>query len=132
MLPKQPQGNVETTLNRIFDGSLPPHLKAIPRDSTMADLAKVNGSGGGAAQPPRRTDGGLGQRRNVYDNDEFDVFSGRELDLSRVHRGKRSVSGGGGSLPRAFPRLQPAPPSSGTGRPMLKLICRRTATSCMR
>ena len=31
----------------------------------------------------------LSQRRNVFDGDEFDVFSRSDVDLDRVHRGKR-------------------------------------------
>ncbi|CAG8754272.1 3391_t:CDS:2, partial [Ambispora leptoticha] len=32
----------------------------------------------------------LANRRNIFDNDEFDVFSGKQLDLSRVHMGKKN------------------------------------------
>ena len=31
----------------------------------------------------------LDQRESVYDYDEFDVFHQRQVDLSRVHVGKR-------------------------------------------
>ena len=31
----------------------------------------------------------LTQRRNVYDNDEFDVFRKDAIDTSRIHKGKR-------------------------------------------
>ena len=33
----------------------------------------------------------LDERRNVYDNDEFDVFHREHVDLSKIHAGKRSV-----------------------------------------
>lgn len=31
----------------------------------------------------------LSQRANVYDNDEFDVFSKDKVDTSKVQKGKR-------------------------------------------
>jgi hypothetical protein len=33
----------------------------------------------------------LGQRLNIYDNDEFDIFNQDNVDLSRIHRGKKFV-----------------------------------------
>ena len=33
----------------------------------------------------------LQQRSNIYDNDEFDVFNQNNVDLSRIHRGKKFV-----------------------------------------
>lgn len=34
----------------------------------------------------------LGQRANIYDNDEFDIFNRENIDLSRIHRGKKLVN----------------------------------------
>ncbi|XP_023216594.1 activating signal cointegrator 1 complex subunit 2-like [Centruroides sculpturatus] len=31
----------------------------------------------------------LSSRKNIYDNDEFDVFSTDKIDKSRIHKGKR-------------------------------------------
>lgn len=31
------------------------------------------------------------QRANVYNNDEFDIFNRENIDLSRIHRGKKRV-----------------------------------------
>ncbi len=31
----------------------------------------------------------LAQRRNVFDDDEFDVFSKDKVDLTRIHQGKK-------------------------------------------
>ena len=28
------------------------------------------------------------QRRNIYDNDEFDVFRADNVDMSKIHQGK--------------------------------------------
>ena len=36
----------------------------------------------------------LAHRHNIYDGDEFDVFSGANVDLSRVHVGKKWVNTG--------------------------------------
>ena len=31
----------------------------------------------------------LSERANVYDNDEFDVFNRTDVDMSRIHKGKK-------------------------------------------
>lgn len=31
----------------------------------------------------------LAERRNIYDNDEFDVFSRRDVNLDNIHIGKK-------------------------------------------
>ena len=31
----------------------------------------------------------LSSRKNVYDNDQFDVFRKRTVDMSNIHKGKR-------------------------------------------
>jgi hypothetical protein len=33
----------------------------------------------------------LASRRNVYDGDEFDIFSRNDVDVSKMHIGKRYV-----------------------------------------
>ncbi len=34
----------------------------------------------------------LGHRSNIYDNDEFDIFNQENIDLTRIHRGKKFVN----------------------------------------
>ena len=31
----------------------------------------------------------LSRRKNVFDNDEFDVFNRKDVDVSRIHVGKK-------------------------------------------
>ena len=34
----------------------------------------------------------LEYRSNIYDNDEFDIFNQENIDLTRIHRGKKFVN----------------------------------------
>lgn len=34
----------------------------------------------------------LKERRNVFDNDEFDIFRKKTVDKDKIHRGKKYVS----------------------------------------
>ncbi len=34
----------------------------------------------------------LEQRSNIYNHDEFDIFNKDNIDLTRIHRGKKFVS----------------------------------------
>jgi activating signal cointegrator complex subunit 2 len=106
--------NPETAINKLFDNALPPDVKALPEDlprepvtapTPLAASGKGNnGRGKGKAkgkasfQPQASSaafvPGGGGKdaltdRHNVFDGDEFDVFSGKAIDMSRVHQGKR-------------------------------------------
>ena len=82
---KHYDNNTERLINALYDNAVPEHVKFeesseparttteneklfIPKDSSI-----------------------LGQRLNVYDNDEFDVFNQDSVDLSRIHRGKKLV-----------------------------------------
>lgn len=34
----------------------------------------------------------LEQRANVYDNDEFDLFTRKDVDRSKIHKGKKTTN----------------------------------------
>ncbi|RGB28937.1 hypothetical protein C1646_672845 [Rhizophagus diaphanus] len=72
--------NVETVIDRLLTQSLPEHLASM--DHTLPREVE-------AVENPNDDDL-LAQRRNIFDNDEFDVFSGKILDTSRIHRGKKN------------------------------------------
>ena len=40
-------------------------------------------------QSPIREEDLLSERANVFDNDEFDVYHRKDVDLSRIHKGKK-------------------------------------------
>ncbi|GBC08059.1 hypothetical protein RclHR1_00790009 [Rhizophagus clarus] len=71
--------NVETVIDRLLTQSLPEHLASM--DHTLSREVEVI---------KNSNDDLLSQRRNIFDNDEFDVFSGKTLDTSRIHRGKKN------------------------------------------
>ena len=73
--------DVERVINALLENNLPPSLQGVDRSLENAHntSAGVNDSSSSL----------LSQRRNVYDGDEFDVFSHSDIDLGRVHQGKR-------------------------------------------
>jgi len=82
--------DVEKVINALLENNLPPNLQGVDRSLENAHdtSAGVNDNSSSL----------LSQRRNVYDGDEFDVFSRSDIDLGRVHWGKRDkndIDGGG-------------------------------------
>ncbi|CAG8538870.1 15449_t:CDS:10 [Funneliformis caledonium] len=73
--------NVETVIDRLLSMSLPEHLESL--DRKMARQKAVEYQNGSIVG-----DDLLSQRKNIFDNDEFDVFSGKTLEVSRMHKGK--------------------------------------------
>lgn len=83
----------EKVISSILDSSLPPGLQNIDRtlqrsaETTEAgsnDKAVLNGL---ASEAEQRSV--LGDRLNIYDGDEFDVFQ-NNVDITRVHIGKKN------------------------------------------
>ena len=74
-------GDPERVIDRHFSGTLPDHVREIPLDAPSRHLAMQSSRSGRA--------GARGGPRSIFDGDEFDLRSGRALDPSRVHRGKR-------------------------------------------
>ncbi|KAJ2958014.1 hypothetical protein NQZ79_g6348 [Umbelopsis isabellina] len=83
-------GDIEQVTNNLLEETLPANLaqldRSMPRMSSepitddlptvmMKDLTLVDNSE-------------LQKRRNIFDNDEFDVFAGKKVDQKQVHRGK--------------------------------------------
>ena len=73
--------DAEKVVNALLEDSLPAHLDGVDRG-----LEKAHDTSAAVVDSSSSL---LGQRRNVYDGDEFDVFSRSDIDLARVHRGKR-------------------------------------------
>ncbi|CAG8435087.1 9654_t:CDS:10 [Funneliformis mosseae] len=70
--------NVETVIDRLLSMSLPEHLESLDRKMARQKTVEYQNVG----------DDLLSQRKNIFDNDEFDVFSGKTLEVSRMHKGK--------------------------------------------
>ncbi|KAJ1962807.1 hypothetical protein GGI12_002431 [Dipsacomyces acuminosporus] len=86
--------NTESAVVAILEGNLPPTLAALDRtmdtaqyrESALAD--SVAGSYIDTDDKLSTDEDALSSRRNIFDNDEFDIFRRNTLDWSRVHRGK--------------------------------------------
>ncbi|KAI8577844.1 hypothetical protein K450DRAFT_250340 [Umbelopsis ramanniana AG] len=87
-------GNVEQVTNQLLEDSLPPNLATM--DRTLARKPMT------AEQPADEQvstvmsnlslsdDSQLRTRRNIFDNDEFDVFAGKKVQTQQIHRGKQN------------------------------------------
>lgn len=71
------QFKVEEVVNAILEGNLAPHLASLDQSLERQAVEPK------PVQAPRC----------IYDNDEFDVNSRDEIDLSRIHRGKKNKYG---------------------------------------
>lgn len=82
----------DLVINSILEETLPQKLASMPRDAprTLAVAPSVSLS------PARSKAGPVGgllgdflkDRHNIFDGDEFDVFSNREVDTRRIQKGK--------------------------------------------
>ncbi|KAF6029822.1 ASCC2 [Bugula neritina] len=67
--------SADHVINALLENSLPPFLSTL--DRTLAI--------------PLQDETLLTSRKNVFDNDEFDVFRSRRIDQSKIHKGKRMM-----------------------------------------
>lgn len=67
--------DVEKTINLILENSLPGELNNLDRNLSKSEATK-------------KSSDVLTSRHNIYDQDEFDIFSNTNVDLSRVQKGK--------------------------------------------
>lgn len=72
--------DVEQVINLLLEDNLPPSLQNANRSLSKEQLLKDR-------KPPETTV--LEQRHSVFDKDEFDVFSGNKVDVTKVQKGKR-------------------------------------------
>ena len=68
---------VDLAVNALLEDSLPSHLRSL--DQAMPRQAEK------APSPPPPV-------RSVYDEDEFDVFNRTDVDMTRIHRGKKNIA----------------------------------------
>ncbi len=92
----------EKVLNAILEDNLPPQLSNIDRNlqkvpkiapkekenevknEVKNDNSLVESTCSGLEIPKI-----IDERRNVYDNDEFDIYRNKNIDISRIHKGKK-------------------------------------------
>ena len=72
--------DVEQAINLLLEDNLPPSLQNANRSLSKEELMKNKNI------PPTTV---LEERHSVYDKDEFDIFSGSKVDVTKVHKGKR-------------------------------------------
>ncbi|KAJ1800113.1 hypothetical protein LPJ59_001338 [Coemansia sp. RSA 2399] len=90
--------NVETVIGAILENSLPSELADMDRTTeTWAPLKDYNTSDESGSEYASASEDSpdvqpatsvLDSRRNIFDNDEFDIFNRDSLDWSRVSKGK--------------------------------------------
>ena len=76
--------DVEQVINLLLEDNLPASLRNLNRNLSKEEAMKNR------KQPVKAI---LEERQSVYDKDEFDVFSGSKVDVSKVHKGKRRDKG---------------------------------------
>jgi hypothetical protein len=81
-------GDVERVIMQLLDDTLPSTVSGLDRSmernaaSTMVLTSEVN-------KEEQEEESILKSRRNIYDNDEFDIFARRTVDASKVYIGKK-------------------------------------------
>ncbi|CAF2450778.1 unnamed protein product [Rotaria sp. Silwood2] len=82
--------NTERLIHALCDQTVPEHLR-FDTTSTALPLPPSSNITNKDEKPFASNDLSiLGQRSNIYDNDEFDIFNRDNIDLTRIHRGKKT------------------------------------------
>ncbi|KAJ4990747.1 CUE domain-containing protein [Stagonosporopsis vannaccii] len=76
--------NIEEVTAHLLDNSLPPHLAGADRSEPFPATAAVSQS-----HLPPRSSQHLPERRNIFDDDDFDKLA---VDTSRLHIGRKNAS----------------------------------------
>lgn len=84
-------GSVEVVTNHLLEDSLPAELanmdRSLPRQP-MAAPKPIEQTTQKVTNLSLQDNIQLRSRRNVFDNDEFDVFAGKKVNVDQAHRGK--------------------------------------------
>jgi len=73
--------DVEKVIHALLENNLPANLHGVDQSLENAHNTSAGVNDNSSSL--------LSQRRNVYDGDEFDVFTRSDIDVGRVHQGKR-------------------------------------------
>ncbi|CAF0837772.1 unnamed protein product [Rotaria sp. Silwood1] len=82
--------NTEHLVNALFDNTVPEHLKFEPSSTTSVLVSSSKITNANEKPFSSKDFSLLEQRSNIYDNDEFDLFNRDDIDLTRIHRGKKT------------------------------------------
>ncbi|XP_042865196.1 activating signal cointegrator 1 complex subunit 2-like [Penaeus japonicus] len=82
--------SAEEVINALLEGNLPPSLVTLDRNMPATEQPPVE-------EPPSEEVNEANtvcqvdymDRANVYNNDEFDVFNRKDIDMSKIHKGKK-------------------------------------------
>lgn len=80
----------EEVINALLEDNLPPSLASLDRTAPLRPPTPPPPSS--EETQPLPSTGILEQRSNVYDNDEFDMFTRPDVDRSKIHKGKKKVT----------------------------------------
>ncbi|KAI9283999.1 hypothetical protein BC943DRAFT_338560 [Umbelopsis sp. AD052] len=87
-------GNVEQATNQLLEDNLPPNLASMDRTLARKPMAAEQPADEQVATVMSNLslsdDSQLRTRRNIFDNDEFDVFAGKKVQTQQIHRGKQN------------------------------------------
>ncbi|KAK3769238.1 hypothetical protein RRG08_005185 [Elysia crispata] len=75
----------EQVVSCILEDKLPPSLAGLSFDMPRQERSVHQGDGQVAEEEDL-----LASRKNVFDNDEFDLFRNRNVDMSKIHIGKKN------------------------------------------
>ena len=89
LFPDFGDGFVERCLEA-YDYSAEHVITAVLEDRLLPSLQKLDKSQERSAPPALPPQTLIEQRANIHDNDEFDIFRREDVDLSRVHKGKKT------------------------------------------
>ncbi|CAO3691459.1 unnamed protein product [Umbelopsis ramanniana] len=87
-------GNVEQVTNQLLEDNLPPNLATMDRTLDRKPMAAEQKAEEQVSTVMNSLslseDSQLRTRRNIFDNDEFDVFAGKKVNTQQIHRGKQN------------------------------------------
>ncbi|CAF1019251.1 unnamed protein product [Rotaria sordida] len=87
---KHYNNNTEQLVNALFDNTVPEHLKFEASSTTSSLLPSSIFTNENEIPFISKDFSILEQRSNIYDNDEFDIFNRDNIDLTKIHRGKKT------------------------------------------
>ena len=81
------KNNVEQVINACLENNLPVFPEAESESETEEEqLSKFTNF---YDEEQDENYGLLNERKNIFDNDEFDVFNKNQVDMSKIHMGKK-------------------------------------------
>ncbi|KAG0181394.1 hypothetical protein DFQ29_008451 [Apophysomyces sp. BC1021] len=83
-------GDVEMVIMQLLENTLPPSVASLDRSMERQRIPEQIAAAEEINTTYEEHDSVLSTRRNIFDNDEFDMFSRTDVDKQKVHLGKKS------------------------------------------